>query len=84
MRWSLRGRLANGAMPTNVTVHFTVLACYTVVSFYIALVLTRRRLQNSVNPDAGAPVDLCVIERTESRRSSRRHRSPSLITHHRS
>ena len=35
--------------PTNVTVHFTVLACYTVVSFYIALVLTRRRLLKIVS-----------------------------------
>ena len=44
MRWSCAAAHEWSA-PTNVTVHFTVLACYTVVSFYIALVLTRRRLQ---------------------------------------
>ena len=36
--------LMNGAVPGNVTLHFSVLAAYAVVSFYIALVLTRRRL----------------------------------------
>ena len=36
--------LMSGGVPANVPVHFAVLACYTVVGFYIALVLTRRRL----------------------------------------
>jgi lipooligosaccharide transport system permease protein len=36
--------LMYGAVPANVPLHFAVLACYAVVSFYVALVITRRRL----------------------------------------
>jgi lipooligosaccharide transport system permease protein len=36
--------LMNDAMPPNVALHLSVLAFYAVVGFYIALVLTRRRL----------------------------------------
>src|SRR5262245_65142313 len=36
--------LMNGLEPANALAHIAVLACYTVVSFYAALVLTRRRL----------------------------------------
>ena len=36
--------LMNGAVPANVPLHLAVLAAYAGVSFYIALVLTRRRL----------------------------------------
>ena len=36
--------LMNGAVPANVPLHLAVLVSYAVVSFYIALVLTRRRL----------------------------------------
>src|SRR6185295_16838418 len=36
--------LMGGTIPTGVVLHFGVLALYAVVSFYIALVLTRRRL----------------------------------------
>jgi lipooligosaccharide transport system permease protein len=36
--------LMSGSVPGSVFLHFAVLACYAVMSFYIALVLTRRRL----------------------------------------
>jgi lipooligosaccharide transport system permease protein len=36
--------LMSGSVPKFVFLHFAVLAAYAVVSFYIALVLTRRRL----------------------------------------
>ena len=36
--------LMNGALPENVLLHFAVLAGYAVASFYVALVLMRRRL----------------------------------------
>ncbi len=36
--------LMNGALPENVLTHFAVLAGYAVASFYVALVLMRRRL----------------------------------------
>ena len=36
--------LMNGTVPSNVTLHLAVLAAYAAASFYIALVLTRRRL----------------------------------------
>ncbi len=36
--------LMNGAVPASVPLHFAVLVSYAVVSFYLALVLTRRRL----------------------------------------
>ena len=36
--------LMSGTAPTGVTLHLTVLAAYAVVGFYLALVLTRRRL----------------------------------------
>jgi len=38
--------LMNGAVPENVLLHFAVLAGYAMASFYVALVLTRRRLLN--------------------------------------
>jgi lipooligosaccharide transport system permease protein len=36
--------LMNGTLPQNVLLHFSVLAGYAVASFYVALVLMRRRL----------------------------------------
>ena len=36
--------LMNGAMPENALLHFAVLAVYAVASFYVAVVLLRRRL----------------------------------------
>ncbi|MBI2510086.1 MAG: ABC transporter permease, partial [Betaproteobacteria bacterium] len=36
--------LMNGAVPGDIALHLAVLAAYAVASFYIALVLTRRRL----------------------------------------
>ena len=36
--------LMSGTVPADVPLHLAVLASYAVVSFYIALVLTRRRL----------------------------------------
>ncbi len=36
--------LMSGAVPTNVALHLAALAGYTVVGYYVALVLTRRRL----------------------------------------
>jgi lipooligosaccharide transport system permease protein len=36
--------LMNGAVPADVLVHFAALSCYAVAAFYLALVLTRRRL----------------------------------------
>ena len=36
--------LMNGALPENVLTHFAVLAGYALASFYVALVLMRRRL----------------------------------------
>ena len=36
--------LVNGAIPTNVPVHLAILAGYAALSFYAAVVLTRRRL----------------------------------------
>lgn len=36
--------LMSGAAPSHVVLHLAVLAAYAVVSFYVALVLTRRRL----------------------------------------
>lgn len=36
--------LMNGAVPANIALHLAVLASYAAVSFYVALVLTRRRL----------------------------------------
>jgi lipooligosaccharide transport system permease protein len=36
--------LMNGMVPTDIPMHLAVLASYAVASFYIALVLTRRRL----------------------------------------
>ena len=36
--------LMNGALPTGAVVHFSVLAAYAMAAFYVALVLTRRRL----------------------------------------
>jgi len=38
--------LMNGVVPADVLLHFAVLACYAVAGFYVALVLTRRRLLN--------------------------------------
>jgi len=36
--------LMNGAVPGDIPLHLTVLAAYAIAGFYIALVLTRRRL----------------------------------------
>jgi lipooligosaccharide transport system permease protein len=36
--------LMNGALPENVLLHLAVLAAYAIVSFYVAMVLLRRRL----------------------------------------
>lgn len=36
--------LMSGAVPSDIALHLTVLAVYAVVSFYVALTLTRRRL----------------------------------------
>ena len=38
--------LMNGAVPENVLIHFAILAAYAIASFYVALVLLRRRLLN--------------------------------------
>jgi lipooligosaccharide transport system permease protein len=36
--------LMNGALPSAIALHLAVLAAYAVAGFYLALVLTRRRL----------------------------------------
>jgi lipooligosaccharide transport system permease protein len=41
---SLARPIMNGAVPATVSTHLLVLAAYTLVGFYLALVLTRRRL----------------------------------------
>jgi lipooligosaccharide transport system permease protein len=38
--------LMQGAVPTDIALHLAVLLAYAAVSFYFALILTRRRLLN--------------------------------------